>query len=71
MFDMEKREYVALQILMGACAGDWKFDIPQGMKWDEVAVLRSFQIADAFLNPVPIAESPAPKKAKKPRNEEV
>ena len=45
-----KREEIALQILNGACAGDWKFDVPTGMKWDVVAALRAFQIADAFLD---------------------
>jgi len=50
MNDISKREFVALQILNGACAGDWKFDVPTGMKWDTVAALRSFEIADAFLD---------------------
>ena len=49
MNDLTKREQVALQILNGACAGDWKFDVPTGMKWDDIAVIRSFELADAFL----------------------
>lgn len=50
MNDISKREFIAIQILNGACAGDWKFDVPNGMKWDTVAALRSFEIADAFLD---------------------
>ena len=50
MNDITKREFIALQILNGACAGDWKFDVPTNMKWDTVAVLRAFEIADAFLD---------------------
>jgi len=50
MNELTKREYIALQILSGACAGDWKFDVPNGMKWEAVAALRSFDIADMFLN---------------------
>ena len=45
-----KRAEIALQILNGACAGDWKFDIPTGMKWETVAALRAFEIADAFID---------------------
>jgi hypothetical protein len=52
MNDMTKREHIALQILNGACAGDWKFDVPTGMKWDDIAVIRSFELADAFLRVV-------------------
>jgi hypothetical protein len=50
MNELTKREQIALQIMNGACAGDWKFDVPTGMKWDAVAALRSFEIADAFLD---------------------
>jgi hypothetical protein len=49
MNDISKREFIALQIFNGACAGDWKFDVPTGMKWDDIAVIRAFELADAFL----------------------
>ena len=49
MNDISKREYIALQILNGACAGDWKLDVPTGMKWETLASLRAFEIADAFI----------------------
>jgi len=49
MNDISKREYIALQILNGACAGDWKLDVPTGMKWETLASFRAFQIADAFI----------------------
>jgi hypothetical protein len=49
MNDLTKREQIALQILNGACAGDWKFDVPTGMKWDDIAIIRAFELADKFL----------------------
>jgi hypothetical protein len=49
MNDMSKREYIALQIINGACAGDWKIDVPTGMKWENIIALRAFEIADAFI----------------------
>ena len=49
MDDLTKREYVALQILNGACSGDWKFDLPNGISWGTAASLRAFELADDFL----------------------
>jgi len=42
------RLQVAAQILAGMCAGDWKFDIPEGSTWDDVAIAiaRALELAD-------------------------
>jgi hypothetical protein len=74
MNDISKRLYVAIQILNGACAGDWKFDLPNGMKWDDVACIRAFELADKLIetetsvitNPKPVAK-PKPVKKVKPK----
>ena len=81
MNDISKREFIALQILNGACAGDWKFDIPQGLKWETVAAFRSFEIADEFLKassgniPIirqePKVETVAEEKIKKVKREKI
>lgn len=47
--ELTKRELIALQILNGSCAGDWKFELAKNVKWEDVAVSRAFEIADAFL----------------------
>ena len=43
------RLQVAAQILAGMCAGDWKFEIPEGSTWDDVAIARAFELADKML----------------------
>ena len=46
---VDMRDWFAVQIMNGVCAGDWRFDIPEGKTWDEVAVKRAYQIADAMI----------------------
>ena len=43
------RDEFAMRIMAGICAGDWKFDLSGGKKWDELAVARAYQIADAMI----------------------
>ena len=42
------RDEFAARIMAGICAGDWKFDTST-KSWDEVAVARAYEIADAML----------------------
>ena len=42
------RDYFASKIMAGMCAGDWKFDTSV-KSWDEVAVARAYEIADAMI----------------------
>jgi hypothetical protein len=42
------RDEFAAKIMAGICAGDWKFDTSE-KTWDEVAVARAYQIADAMI----------------------
>lgn len=49
MNQLTKRDFVALEIFTAICAGDWKFDIKE-QTWDEVAISRSFALADAFID---------------------
>jgi hypothetical protein len=46
----EKDELImcATLIMQGICAGDWKFDVKE-KTWDEMAVSRSFDLAQAML----------------------
>jgi hypothetical protein len=44
-----RRDRLAGNIIIGICAGDWKFDLSDGKTWDEVAVARAYEIADAML----------------------
>ena len=46
---MNLRDEFAVRIMAGICAGDWRFDIPEGKTWDDVAVARAYQIADAMI----------------------
>lgn len=46
---MNLRDEFAARILAGICAGDWRFDIPEGKTWDQMAVKRAYQIADAMI----------------------
>jgi len=46
--DMTLRDEFAARIMAGICAGDWKFDTST-KSWDEVAVARAYEIADAML----------------------
>ena len=71
MNDINKREYIALQILNGACAGDWKFEIPEGLKWENVATSRAFEIADAFLAASQNNLTVLPKPVKKAKSEKI
>jgi len=45
---MNLRDEFAARIMAGICAGDWKFDTSV-KSWDEVAVARAYEIADAML----------------------
>ena len=45
---MTLRDEFAKSIMQGICAGDWKFDTSE-KPWDEVAVARAYEIADAML----------------------
>ena len=42
------RDAFAVRIMAGICAGDWKFEIPEGKTWDEMAAKRAYEIADAM-----------------------
>lgn len=46
---MNLRDEFAARIMAGICAGDWKFDLSGGKTWDEVAVARAYEIADAMI----------------------
>ena len=46
---MTERLMIATQILNGICSADWKFDVPTGMKWDDVAVIRAYELADKLI----------------------
>ena len=50
----DKRLEIAAQILTGMCAGDWKFEIPEGQTWDDVAIPRAFELADKMIRAVTI-----------------
>ena len=45
---MQIRDAFAVKIMAGICAGDWKFDTSV-KSWDEVAVARAYEIADAMI----------------------
>ena len=45
---MTLRDEFAARIMAGICAGDWKFDTSV-KSWDEVAVARAYEIADAMI----------------------
>jgi hypothetical protein len=45
---MQMRDAFAIKIMAGICAGDWKFDT-SAKSWDEVAVARAYEIADAMI----------------------
>lgn len=47
--DLTVRDRFAKEILNGICSGDWKFDIPEGKTWDQVAAKRAYELADAML----------------------
>lgn len=46
---VDMRDWFAVQILGGICAGDWRMDIPEGKTWDDVAVKRAYGLADAMI----------------------
>jgi hypothetical protein len=43
-----RRDRLAGNIIIGICAGDWKFDTSE-KTWDQVAAKRAYEIADAML----------------------
>ena len=45
---MELRDEFAKSIMAGIIAADWKFDLAE-KKWDEIAVRRAYEIADAMI----------------------
>jgi hypothetical protein len=45
---MTLRDYVAVQVLTGMCAGDWKLPIDD-QTWAKAATTRCFEIADEFM----------------------
>jgi hypothetical protein len=46
---MSKRDEFAVRIMAGICAGDWQIPLLEGKTWDEMAVKRAYEIADAML----------------------
>lgn len=40
---------IATQILAGIVSADWKFDVPPGMKWDDCAMTRAYELADKLI----------------------
>jgi hypothetical protein len=46
---MNLRDDFAAKIMAGICAGDWQIPLPEGKTWDEMAVRRAYEIADAML----------------------
>jgi len=46
--DMELRDEFAKAIVAGIIAADWKFDLAN-KTWDEIAVRRAYEIADAMV----------------------
>ncbi len=46
---MNQRDEFAIRIMTGICAGDWRFDIPEGKTWDDVAAKRAYELSDAML----------------------
>ncbi len=44
---MELRDEFAKAIMAGIISADWKFDLTE-KKWDEIAVRRAYEIADAM-----------------------
>ena len=42
------RDDIASKIIVGICAGDWKFDT-SFKSWDEMAAKRAYEIADAMI----------------------
>jgi hypothetical protein len=49
MEDITPRDYFAAQIMSGVCGGDWKFEVPEGKNWDQMAATRVYQLADAMM----------------------
>ena len=43
------RDEFARLILCGICSGDWKFEIPEGKTWDQIAARRAYDLADAMM----------------------
>jgi len=43
------RDDLASKIIVGICAGDWKFDLSNGKTWDEMASKRAYELADAMI----------------------
>ena len=46
---MNLRDEFAARVIAGICAGDWKLDLSNGKTWDEMAVKRAYEIADAMI----------------------
>ena len=45
---MSLRDYVAVSVLSGMCAGDWQLPIDD-QTWAKAATTRCFEIADEFM----------------------
>jgi hypothetical protein len=45
---MSLRDYVAANVLLGMCSGDWKLPIDD-QTWAKAAATRCFEIADEFM----------------------
>ena len=43
-----RRFLIDTLVLLGICAGDWKFDI-KDKSWDDVAAERALELADKLL----------------------
>ena len=46
---LKLRDEFAARVMAGICAGDWKLDLSNGKTWDEMAVKRAYEIADAMI----------------------
>jgi hypothetical protein len=58
---MNDRLSIAVQILNGICAGDWRFEIKTPDEWDEKAVERAYYLADKMIELAEVPSKPAKK----------
>lgn len=46
---MNLRDEIATAVLRSMIIADWKFEIPEGKTWDEMAAARAYNLADKML----------------------
>lgn len=46
---MNLRDEIASGVMKAMIIADWKFEIPEGKTWDEMAAARAYNIADKML----------------------